>query len=256
MRNRIISASLSLLFCFFGIFTASTSQPSTHLMGRNFPVSDDEMRKVTEYLPHILKYASEQEVSLPLVLAVMKTESNFDPAARSPKGALGLMQLMPETAMDEFLRLNITVSMDELKRQLIRQPELNIILGIKYLQLLEKRYEDIRDPDLRRQLVTASYNAGSRKVKLSLNCRSHSCVKLRVNRFGHDYFRTVLDNLPQETRGYVAAVNRAYKQYSDMLETMERRKQREYRKLPEPPVRDLLTMVDRSYRRLLQQDNG
>jgi hypothetical protein len=105
----------------------------------------------------------------------------------------------------------------QLKKQLTRQPELNVILGIKHLQYLEKRFADINDPDLRRQLITISYNAGFRKVTLSFKCKSYSCLRLRVNLFGEEYFERIIRNLPRETRNYLIVVNRAYETYSKVL---------------------------------------
>ncbi|MBT3224937.1 MAG: hypothetical protein HOE30_27195 [Deltaproteobacteria bacterium] len=78
------------------------------------------------------------------------------------------------------------------------------------------------DPDLRRQLITVSYNAGFRKVKLSFKCKSYSCVRLRVNRFGHNYFNKVIRNLPMETRSYLVVVNRTYKAYSEIMASKNR----------------------------------
>lgn len=217
MRNRILSCCLALFFFCFVVFTASTSQPSTEQIVRSYPLPKKEFEKAFAYIPHILKFANGENVSLPLVLAVMKAESNFNPKAKSPKGALGLMQLMPKTAFGEYERLDISLSKEKLKKQLTRQPELNVILGIKHLQYLENRFADIIDPDLRRQLITISYNAGFRKVILSFKCKSYSCLRLRVNRFGHTYFQKIIRHLPAETRRYLVAVNRAYKTYSEVL---------------------------------------
>jgi len=217
MFNRILTCSLALFFFIFIVLTASTSQPATDQLARSYPLPKEDVEKASTYIPHIIKFANGKNVSLPLVLAVMKTESNFDPTARSPKGALGLMQLMPKTALGEYERLDISLSGEKLEKQLTLQPELNVILGIKHLQYLGNRYADIIDPELRRQLVTISYNAGFRKVKLSFNCKSYSCLRLRINRFGHDYFKKVIPNLPLETRNYLVAVNLAYKTYSEIL---------------------------------------
>lgn len=80
-----------------------------------------------------------------LVQSVMQVESNFNPYAVSPKGAMGLMQLMPATAR----QLGVTNAFD------VRQ---NIEGGVKFLRYLKTKFSDDR-------LVLAAYNAGEAAVK-------------------------------------------------------------------------------------------
>ncbi len=247
MNNRIISCCLALFFFSFIVFTASTSQPSTEQIVRSYPLPEEDIEKAITFIPHILKFANGDKVSLPLVLAVMKAESNFNPTARSPKGALGLMQLMPETALDQYEKLKIPFSKKQLKKQLTRQPELNVILGIKHLQYLENRYADINDPDLRRQLITISYNAGFRKVTLSFKCKSYSCLRLRVNLFGQEYFKRIIRNLPRETRNYLVVVNRAYETYSKVLASNKRKSEGVPIASKKNESRNLLALTNHSF---------
>ena len=81
-----------------------------------------------------------------LVLAVIRAESNFNPRARSPKGAVGLMQLMPGTAR----RFGVKD---------IHDPLQNLVGGMAYLKWLTGHF----DGDLK--LVLAGYNAGEEAVR-------------------------------------------------------------------------------------------
>jgi hypothetical protein len=105
---------------------------------------------VIDQTPASLADQAARKFSLPesFVRSVMHAESGFQPTAVSPKGALGLMQLMPETAK--------TLGVDA------KDPRQNAEGGAHYLRELLERYQN--DPD-QVLLALAAYNAGPGAVE-------------------------------------------------------------------------------------------
>ena len=98
----------------------------------------------TAFDPIIESVATKHEVDARIVKAVIQVESAFQPHARSPKGAMGLMQLMPKTARQYAARNPF-------------DPASNIDAGTKYLKRLLDEFE--------LPLALAAYNAGEGAVR-------------------------------------------------------------------------------------------
>jgi soluble lytic murein transglycosylase-like protein len=112
--------------------------------------------------------ASRHNVDPNLVRALVKVESNFNPNAVSRKGAMGLMQLMPQTAR----QLNLKNPFD---------PQQNIDAGVRHLkQLLDNYNGDVR-------LSLAAYNAGSGAVSRSRGIPRYSETQNYVRRITNLY---------------------------------------------------------------------
>jgi len=98
-----------------------------------------------EFIPFINEASTTYHLPAALIHAVILVESNYNPRALSPKGAQGLMQLMPSTAR----RFGVTNSFD---------PRVNILAGSHYLRwLMDFFQQDI-------ELSVAAYNAGEMAI--------------------------------------------------------------------------------------------
>jgi soluble lytic murein transglycosylase-like protein len=113
------------------------------------PSSEEVLAPLAErpYAAQIQSAAREAALDPALVHAVIAVESNYNPAARSPKGAIGLMQVLPETAQ----RYGVADP--------ARSPEANLRAGTRYLSDLMQMFEG------RLELVLAAYNAGEKAVQ-------------------------------------------------------------------------------------------
>ena len=100
------------------------------------------------YVKELAIAASNAQLPVPLLLAVTRTESAFNPQARSRVGALGLMQLMPETAAHEGLQSG----------EDLFEPQRNVLLGAKHLARLFGEFHG------NNVFAIAAYNAGGGAV--------------------------------------------------------------------------------------------
>ncbi|MEA2601821.1 MAG: hypothetical protein QOF89_2813 [Acidobacteriota bacterium] len=122
------------------IINENTVQRSRRLAGKLVPVPDADLE------PMITRHSGDQNLDPKLVKAVIQVESGYNSRARSNKGALGLMQLMPDTAS----LLNVHNPFD---------PEENLRAGTRYLRQLLDRFAG------RVELALAGYNAGPGAVE-------------------------------------------------------------------------------------------
>lgn len=133
-----------------GNLVLSNRRPVTGEPERSYAVPKAERVRATRYVTSergrafdelIAEHARLNGVRADLVRAVMQVESAFNPYARSPKGAMGLMQLMPATARQFGVRNPFN-------------PVENIRAGVAYLRELLDRYQN------NEELALAAYNAG------------------------------------------------------------------------------------------------
>jgi len=137
------------------------------LMGRERPAMNIDRDGVEKL---VREAAERHHVDPALVRAVIETESNWNPAARSNKGALGLMQLIPTTA----IRFGVNDAFN---------PKENVDAGVRYLRTLLERYNGNLD------LALAAYNAGEGAVDRAHGIPSYRETRNYVQKVQNAYFR-------------------------------------------------------------------
>lgn len=121
------------------IYNEPSESREMRLSGRLQEISRADLQDL------IARHADRHRLSRRLVQAVIQVESGYNPRARSHKGAMGLMQLMPATAQE----LRVSDPYD---------PEENVRGGTDYLRSMLDRFGDL-------QLALAAYNAGPTAVQ-------------------------------------------------------------------------------------------
>lgn len=159
-------------------------------------VSDTGQKAIykLEYKEQIETYAKEFKIDPYLVASVIWAESNYDPEAVSGRGAIGLMQIMPDTG--EWIAQKL--GENEFKVEDLKKPEVNIRYGCWYLSYLLERFPG------QLENVIAGYNAGPNKVQQWLDSEKYSSNGEK------------LDSIPySETENYVEKVTIAYEKYKE-----------------------------------------
>lgn len=124
---------------------------------------------------HMNEAAREHGIDPELLQALIATESGFDPAAVSPKGAIGLMQIMPATAQRYGLADDAKMAL----KQKLTDPRTNLRTGARYLRDLLRMFPG------QLELALAAYNAGEGAVQRAGN-------RIPNYRETQNYVRTVM----------------------------------------------------------------
>lgn len=146
----------------------------------------------TKYNEYVEKYSKENNVDKYMIYAIIKAESNFKSDVKSNSNAIGLMQLLENTAVE----MSNLIKQDEITEKSLYDPEMNIKLGISYYSYLLKHY---RGNNI---LALTAYNAGMGNV-------DNWIKKGVIKSDGSD-----IENIPyKETNNYVRKILRDYKLY-------------------------------------------
>ena len=148
-----------------------------------------------EYEDIVTQETAKYEIEPSLVYAVIRSESSFRPQAKSTAGAMGLMQLTPETFQWLQTKVNPGEPMDDTA---LNDPKVNIRYGVYLLSLLRSQYDD-------ETVVLCAYNAGMGNVNKWLK-------NVETSPDGE-----TLSSIPiEETRNYVDRVLKSKEMYEKL----------------------------------------
>jgi len=176
------------------------------------PLKDAERKRLESLRPIVTKYSRQYGFDWIKITALAFQESRFDQNAKSPSGALGIMQIHPKTAADP----NVDIPD-------ISSAENNIHAGIKYLAFLRDRYfTDSEIPHGSRVDFTfAAYNAGPTRI----NALRRRAAKqgLNPNIWFFNVEQVARGDIGRETVEYVANINKYYIAYKTSEKTLDTR---------------------------------
>lgn len=169
------------------------------------------------YLDDVAEHADRQSLSPSLLLAVMETESSFNPRATSGVPAYGLMQLVPRSGgMDAYAHVYGEQLL--LDPEYLYNPSQNVELGSAYLNLLDTRYlRAIDNPETRMLCAIAAYNTGAGNVARSFtgNTNVGEAAEIINEMTPTQVYNHLRSELPfEETRNYIRKVTEAQKKYA------------------------------------------
>ncbi|MFA5832574.1 MAG: murein transglycosylase domain-containing protein [Bacteroidota bacterium] len=181
------------------------------VVGVQMPLVPNHVKKRAADFRERVKAESDRfGIDITLVYAIMHTESYFNPKAKSPVPAFGLMQLVPKSgARDAFFFAHKKDSL--VTGEYLYVADNNIELGTAYLtKLLTVEFRGVKDPRSRIYCAISAYNTGPGNVaKAFTGKRNVNQALPKMNALTSDeLFEHLKKNLPfEETRSYVAKVS-------------------------------------------------
>lgn len=178
------------------------------------PLAPKERKKLLKLVDLFQKYGAQYGFDWAMIGAQAYQESRLDHSSRSSAGAIGVMQLLPSTAVDPKIGIPN-----------IERLEDNIHAGVKYLDFLRRHYfsdSEISSED-RIHFAHAAYNAGPTKIQ---RLRRIAAKRgLDPNRWFFHVEQIALEKIGRETVRYVANIHKYYVAYKLMPDLIEELKQ-------------------------------
>jgi membrane-bound lytic murein transglycosylase MltF len=172
--------------------------------------SEEERKKFLALVELFRKYGAEYKFDFLMMAAQGYQESRLDQGARSPVGAIGVMQLMPATGQD-------------MKTGDITQIEPNVHAGVKYMRFIRDQFFEMEPmDDLNKGLFAfAAYNAGPGRIRQLR--RAAEKRGLNPNVWFGNVERIASERIGRETVTYVSNIYKYYVAYRLIADEAQRR---------------------------------
>ena len=177
------------------------------------------LKKAKQLKDKVRKYAKEYKIETALVYAIMHSESNFNPMAKSHIPAYGLMQIVPRSAGIDAYQM-VYKKKRLLPASYLYDSRNNIEMGSAYLHILYYRYlKRIKNPESRLYCVIAGYNTGAGNVSRAFATGKRKGRLKRatdiINTMTPDQvYNALVTKLPHdETKVYLKKVSKRFKIY-------------------------------------------
>lgn len=183
----------------------------------------NELERIKTVSPFVGEFSKKWTLPTELIVAIIHTESSFNPNAVSHIPAYGLMQIVPSSAgvdVNKFLFKKDA----PMKKDTLFIANKNIEAGTAYFHLLMNRYlKDVKDPMSRLYCAIAAYNTGVGNVASSFNPqRTKALTEVTLDKINgmtpDQVFEHLLQELPySETKNYLKKVKSRMKRYSQFV---------------------------------------
>lgn len=173
----------------------------------------DDIR-ANKYQRIVSMYAKQYNVDEKLIYAIIKTESDFNQYAISKSGAVGLMQIMPNTAGADAYKV-IYNKNGKPTQEYLFDPKNNIQMGVVYIDILKNRYlKDVKHKTSNEYCVISAYNGGAGTVLKAFHAdRTIAVTQINSKTPTQVYRVLTTDVSSKETRDYLIKVTKNKKSF-------------------------------------------
>ena len=197
--------------------TRPAAKAGTQVFAFSIPLNQARIsNKSDKFKPTVKKYAAKEKIDPALVLAIMHSESAFNPMAKSHVPAYGLMQIVPVSAGKDASE-KVYGKQRLLSPSYLYNSDNCIKMGCAYLNILYYRYlVKIENKESRTYCTIAAYNTGSGNVARAFGAGTNiTKASATINRMSpQQVYNKLVSSLPyDETRNYMKKVTPRYKAY-------------------------------------------